>query len=88
MICCAIFHHKSCIHPEDLFMLVPVVVTQEHRFKLAHLHSCLQYYKCFFNLRCVNVWNSLPDSVVALKYVDAFKRALYYTLRLLLLKFE
>lgn len=85
--CWAIFHNNSCIHPEDLFVLAPVTGTRGHRFKLAHSYSSLECRKRFFSLRCTNVWNSLPDSVVALESVNAFKAALHTTLGSLLFEY-
>lgn len=34
----------------------------------------------FFSMSCVNLWNALPDEVVAVDSVDAFKSALHLAL--------
>lgn len=72
-----IFHGECGILPEDVFTKPPPVATRGHRYKIAHVFSSTKARKRFFSVRCVAQWNSLPDSIVALNSVGAFKAALH-----------
>jgi hypothetical protein len=78
--CWKIFHGKCSIRPGDIFVMAPHVGTRGHRFKLAHLASTLECRRRFFSLRCVKVWNSLPDEVVSLESMTSFKFNLHTVL--------
>jgi len=82
-----IFHGKSGIIPSDLFTMAPAVGTRGHRFKVAHVRCHVECRKRFFALRCVDLWNSLPDQVVALDTVESFKRGIHGCLGELLYEF-
>ena len=75
--CWKVFHGKCGVQPADLFVMAPDVGTRGHRFKLAHTHSSLECRRRFFSLRCVASWNALPDGLVSLDSVEAFKRGLH-----------
>ena len=75
----SIVSHVSILRT-DVLVLAPAVGTWGHRFKLAHSYSSLEWHECFFSMRCVSVWNSLPDGVVALDSVDTFKTALHFNI--------
>ena len=75
--CWKIFHGKCGIQPSDLFVMAPDVGTRGHRFKLAFTHSSLECRRRFFAVRCVSSWNALPDELVSLDSVDAFKKGLH-----------
>ena len=48
--------------------------TRGHDFKLAIPRCRTEIKRRFFNVRCVQVWNGLPSSVVCAESVGAFKR--------------
>ena len=50
--------------------------TRGHCFKLAVPRCRTDLKKRFFNVRCVDVWNRLPESVVDASSVNAFKKRL------------
>ncbi len=82
-----IFHNECSIQPRDVFVLAPTLGTRGHRFKIAHTHSTLEARRRFFSLRCVGLWNSLPDSVVSLTSIHSYKAALHTTLGPLLYQY-
>ena len=75
-----IFHRDCAISPDDMFNLVLPLGTRSHRFKIFHTHSSLEARRRFFSLRCVTLWNSFPNEVVALEFIFPFKSALHHTL--------
>ena len=72
--CCKIFNEKCGNQPSDLFLMASDIGTRGHRFNLAFTHSSLECRRQFFALRYVYSWNALPDELVSLDSVDAFKR--------------
>ena len=48
-------------------------ITRGNSMKLAKTRPRLNIRGNYFSTRVVNLWNSLPDSVVAAPSVDAFK---------------
>ena len=60
-----IFYSKTCINPEDMFVLSSSSI-RGHRFNIARVLDSLECRRRSFALRCVNAWNSLPDDVVQL----------------------
>lgn len=85
--CWKIFHGKCGVEPRDIFSLPPLTVTRGHRFKIAHSFCSTEMRRRFFSLRCVSVWNSLPDDVVSLESIESFKSALHNSLGPLLYEF-
>ena len=83
-----IFHSKSVICPEDIFVLPSSSSTRGHRYKLAHVCCSLECRKRFFSIRRVVIWNSLSDEVVGLDSLDSFKRALHVFLGPKLFEFD
>lgn len=61
----------------NLFAMAPDVGTGSYRFMLAFIHSFLECRRQFFVLRCVYSWNAVPDKLVLLDSVDAFKKGLH-----------
>ncbi len=82
-----IFNDQSSISPSDIFNVAPPYITRGHRFKILHSHCSLESRRRFFSMRCVKLWNSLPDEVVALTSFQAFKSALHDFLGPLLYQF-
>ena len=78
--CWKIFHNQSAITPSDLFSPSPVTTTRGHRFKLAKPHIYTECRHRFFSIRCIDHWNSLPDSVVGVNTIDTFERGLHFAL--------
>ena len=50
--------------------------TRGHKFKIQKLRSRLNIRKYFFTNRIVDSWNSLPECVIEVETVDAFKNRL------------
>ena len=76
LLCWKIFHGKSLISPDDLFLVSSLEHTRGHRFKIHHPHSRTDIRQCFFSVRIIDIWNSLPDRVVNAKTIDSFKNML------------
>ena len=83
-----IFHSKSSILPEDIFVLAPQGRTRGHCYKVAHMPCSTEAKRRSFGRRCVTVWNGLPAEVVEIESLDAFKRALHSVLGQELFKFH
>ena len=62
--CWKMFHEKCSIPHADLFTLAPQSGTRGHRYKLSHEHAQTDIRQRSFSTCCVEMWNSLPDSVV------------------------
>ena len=78
--CWKIFHELSVISPSDLFTISPITTTRGHRYKLAKPHIHTECRRRFFSIRCIDHWNSLPDSVVGANTLEAFKCGLHLSL--------
>ena len=72
-----IFHGECGIAPEEMFSLNHRGVTRGHRFKIEHVRCVLECHRRSFAVRCVGIWNSLPDNLVGCDSVEAFKRGLH-----------
>ena len=66
------FHGFSRIDTQSLFVM-DASVRRGHRFKLYKPRFRLDIRKNFFSQRVVNIWNSLPDRVVAAPSINTFK---------------
>ena len=86
--CWKIFHGKCGLDPEELFVLVDGRITRGHRYKVAHVYSSIECRRRSFSLRIANLWNCLPDDVVALESVESFKSALHICLGERLFEFD
>ena len=73
--CWKIFHGHSSIIPSHLFTMSLTTGTRGHRFKLLKPHASLDCRRRFFSVRCIDQWNSLPDSVVSAAPIEHFKRS-------------
>ena len=51
-------------------------VTRGHNLKLVNSRCHYNLRKYSFAVRVVNIWNSLPDSVISANYVNTFKNRL------------
>jgi len=60
--------------PSKFFTLNSLITTRGHQYKLFKVRSSLR--QNFFSNRVVNLWNSLPDSVVTTPTVASFKQQL------------
>ena len=76
LLCWKIFHGKSLISPDDLFLVSPLNHTRGHSFKIRHPHSGTDVRQRFFSVRIIDTWNSLPDRVVNATNIDSFKKML------------
>ena len=75
--CWKVFHRQSCIAPNDLFDLSPQGRTRGHCFKIFMAHTRTDTRKRFFSVRCVPMWNSLPEEVVCSTNLKTFKQMLH-----------
>ena len=64
------------IEPTAFFTINNSSTTRGHQFKLFKEHSRLLIRQHFFTNRVVNLWNSLPSSIVLAPTVAAFKQRL------------
>ena len=71
-----IFNGKSCIVPDDLFVRPPQTRTRGHRHRIFPTVINTDVRKRFFSVRCIAVWNSLPDNVVCAPTLTSFKKFL------------
>jgi len=74
--CWKIFNSKSCLSPDDVFDSPPQNRTRGHCFKIFPMCSRTDVRKRSFSVRCIPVWNSLPESVVCAPDVSSFKTML------------
>ena len=75
--CWKIFHGKSCLVPIDVFNLPPQTRTRGHIHKIFPLFTRTDTRKRFFTVRCMPVWNSLPEEVVSAPNLAKFKEMLH-----------
>ena len=66
------FHGYSRVDVQSYFMM-DVSVRRGHRFKMYKPRFRLDIRKKFFSQRVVNIWNSLPDRVIAAPSINSFK---------------
>ena len=71
-----LLHQYYEVDPSIFFTLNPTVITRGHEFKLFKNRSRLLIRHNFFSNRAVNLWNSLPRSVVSAPTVAVFKQRL------------
>ena len=76
ILCWKIFHGKSLISHDDLFLVPLLKHTRCHRFKIHHPHSRTDIRQCFFSVRIIDIWNSLPHCVVSSTTIDSFEKLL------------
>ena len=74
--CWKIFNGKSHIAVDDLFELAPQHGTRGHCFKIFMPTTHTDVRKRFFNVRCIPVWNALPQHVVSAPTLPRFKKLL------------
>ena len=86
--CWKIFHGKCGVDPDELFVLAEGGITRGHRYKVAHVYSSMECRRRSFALRIINLWNGLPDDVVALDTVGCFKSAIHAYLGERLFEFD
>ena len=60
----------------DIFLLTPRRGTRGHCYKIFIPTVQTDVRKRFFNVRCVSVWNSLPQYVVSAPSLSSFKKLL------------
>ena len=66
----------SSFDGHGIFQVDSQTSTRGHPLKLKKPHVRLQTRANFFSIRVINAWNKLPESLVSLTSVNAFKRAL------------
>lgn len=60
------------ITPTDIFVLAQSnILNRGHRCKLPPTYLSTDPRPCLFSIRCVHLWNSLPDNVVPLGTIDS-----------------
>ena len=64
---------NSCIDKDDFFEMNPNTSTRGHPFRIQVPLAKLNARSFFFCNRVVQVWNSLPSSVVEASSVQSFK---------------
>lgn len=74
--CYKIFNNLSPLAPSDLFILAPQAGTRGHLHKIFVMRSATEARRRFFSSRVVNMWNSLPESVVTSSSLSQFKAGL------------
>ena len=68
-----ILHGIDRINPEHMFKRPEYTHTRGHSLKLFTTHRRLNVRGCFFSMRVIESWNSLPDSLVTASSVESFK---------------
>ena len=71
-----IFHGKGCIKPDDFFSRPLTGNMRGHCFKVRVTHANTELRQRAFSKRCVNIWNNLPERVVTMTDLKAFKKGL------------
>ena len=72
--CWKIFNGKSCLTPDDIFGAQPVQNrTRGHCHKIFVQRPNTDIRKRSFSMRCVRLWNSLPETVVCAQDLSTFK---------------
>ena len=74
--CWKIFHGKSIINPDDLFLQPPQSRTRGHCYKIFPSTLRTDVRKRSFSRRCIPVWNSLSAEAVCADNVSRFKEKL------------
>ena len=77
-----IFHSKYgiCPEPEDIFVSTWSGNTCGHRFKKVQKLFSLDCKRRSFALRVTFTWNSFPYDIVALEFLESFKRDIHWYL--------
>ena len=73
IMCYNIVSNNSCIDKDDFFKMNPNTSTRGHPFRIQVPLAKLNARNFFFCNRVVQVWNSLPSSVVEASSVQSFK---------------
>ena len=71
-----IFHNKSPLEPQSLFVLEPNNRTRGHRFKIHVPRFRLELRKRFFSVRVILTWNRLSPETVEAESLECFKYCL------------
>ena len=74
--CWKIFNGKSCIRPDELFDCPPQDRTRGHRYRIFPTLTHTDIRKRSFSVRCITLWNTLPEEVVCAADLNSFKRLL------------
>ena len=88
ILCWKIFQGQSTISPEMLFSLDTRPGNRGHRIKIFHPFAYTEARKRFFSIRCITMWNSLPDSVVASTSLTSFKSGLLRTRKAVFFEYD
>ena len=75
-----IFHGKCSIRPDQIFAPCVSVGTRGHPFKIGVTRAVRECRRRSFGMRCVALWNSLPEVVVVESSVTMFKSMLHEVL--------
>ena len=67
---------KGNIPDNNFFTMTTDSHTRGHKFKIQKQRSRLNIRKYFFTNRIVDSWNSLPECIIEVETVDAFKNRL------------
>jgi hypothetical protein len=84
--CYKIFHGLVDLESSCYFTRSQYPSTRGNMFKLVKPAVVSERDKNFFNDRVINMWNSLPDNIVAVSSISSFKRNLngFYFIKFLL----
>ena len=75
--CWKMFNGKSCLSPDDIFGVQPAQNrTRGHCHKIFVQRPNTDVRKRSFSMRCVRLWNALPEDVVCANDLSTFKRLL------------
>ena len=77
VLCYKIIYQLVDLKRDDFFNISSLSSTRGHTCKLHH--KCISHHSCrynFFSNRVINMWNSLPQHVIAARNVQAFKSLL------------
>ena len=69
--------YDCAVAPKLIFNPIPNSVTRENNYILFKQRCHYDLRKFSFTNRIVNIWNSLPNTVVEVDTVDKFKLRLY-----------
>ena len=71
-----ILNNKSCIRHDQLFTTSNFTRTRGHSLKLFHPHVTTDIRKRAFSVRCIQLWNRLPQETVSAVNLASFKQQL------------
>lgn len=74
--CYKLIHNCYDLHAEEFFEHMGESITRGHNFKLKTKYARTENRKKFFTVRCIPVWNKLPEDIVNAPSLNIFKKTL------------